>query len=134
LPTKGAACPAVELMRRDEWFVGQPLCVRELFEERNTGASSSRRGRGLSRCPRRGREPADDLTAASARLLPPLLPAHFRLYRPSRLLPRLIDPLPVCSVGTVGSSRGIGSTFEKARYWRRWQCSFSHVVTGAPVT
>jgi hypothetical protein len=24
-------------MRRDEWFVGQPLRVREPFEERNTG-------------------------------------------------------------------------------------------------
>jgi hypothetical protein len=63
-------------MRRDEWITGQPLCMREPFEERNTGASSSRRGRGLSRCPRRGREPADDLTAASAHLSPPLLPAH----------------------------------------------------------
>jgi hypothetical protein len=64
-------------MRRDEWFAGQPLCVREPFEERNTDASSSRRRRGLSRCPRRGRELADDLTAAFARLPPPLLPAHF---------------------------------------------------------
>jgi hypothetical protein len=35
---------------------------------------------------------ADDLTAASARLPPPLLPAHFWPYRPSRLLPRLTDP------------------------------------------
>ena len=89
-PAKGVACPAAELMRRDEWFTGQPL--REPFEERNTGASSSRRGRGLSCCPRRGREPADDLTAASAHLPPPLLPAHFWPYRPSRLLPRLTDP------------------------------------------
>jgi hypothetical protein len=55
-PAKGAACPAAELMRRDEWLAGQPLCVREPFEERNTGVSSSRRGRGFSRCPRRGRE------------------------------------------------------------------------------
>jgi hypothetical protein len=39
-PAKGAACPAAELMRRDEWFTGQPLCVREPFKERNTGASS----------------------------------------------------------------------------------------------
>jgi hypothetical protein len=53
------------------------LCVREPFEERNTGASSSRHGRGLSCFSRRGREPAVDLTAASARLPPPLLPAHF---------------------------------------------------------
>jgi hypothetical protein len=88
---KGVACPAAELMRRDRWFAGQLLCVHELFEGRNTGASSSRRGRGLLCCSRRGREPADDLTAASARLLPPLLPAHFWPYRPSRLLPRLTD-------------------------------------------
>jgi hypothetical protein len=32
-------------MRRDRWFAGQPL--REPFEGRITGASSSRRGRGL---------------------------------------------------------------------------------------
>jgi hypothetical protein len=74
-PAKGVACPAAELMRRDEWFAGQPLC--EPFEGRNTGASSSCRGRGLPCCSRRGHEPADDLTAASVRLLPPLLPAHF---------------------------------------------------------
>jgi hypothetical protein len=61
-PAKGVACPAAELMRRDEWFVGQPL--REPFEERNTGASSSHRERGLSCCSRRGRDLADDLTAA----------------------------------------------------------------------
>jgi hypothetical protein len=34
LPTKGVACPAEELMRRDGRFVGRPLCVRELLEER----------------------------------------------------------------------------------------------------
>jgi hypothetical protein len=33
-PAKGAACPAVELMRRDKWFTGRPLCMREPFEER----------------------------------------------------------------------------------------------------
>jgi hypothetical protein len=91
-PTKGVAWTAAKLMRRDGWFAGQPLCVREPFEGRNTGASSSRRGRGLPCCSRRGREPADDLTAASARLLPPLLPAHFWPFRPSRFLPRLTDP------------------------------------------
>jgi hypothetical protein len=32
-PAKGAACPAVELMRQDEWLAGLPLCVREPFEE-----------------------------------------------------------------------------------------------------
>jgi hypothetical protein len=91
-PAKGAACPTAELMRQDEWLAGRPLRVHKPFVERNTGASSSRHGRGFSRCPRRGRELADDLTAASARLPPPLLPAHFWPYRPSRLLPRLTDP------------------------------------------
>jgi hypothetical protein len=91
-PAKGVAYPVVELMRWDEWFAGQPLCMHESFEEWNTGASSSRHGRGLSCYSRRGREPADDLTAASARLPPPLLLAHFWPYRPSRLLPRLTDP------------------------------------------
>jgi hypothetical protein len=89
-PAKGVACPAAKLMRRDGWFAGQPL--HEPFEGRNTGALSSRRGRGLPCCSRRGCEPADDLTAASARLPPPLLLAHFWPYRPSRLLPRLTDP------------------------------------------
>ena len=83
------ACPAAELMRQDEWFAGQPLC--EPFEGRNTGVLSSRRGRGLPSCPRRGREPAYDLTAASARLPPPLLLAHFWPYRPSHLFLRLTD-------------------------------------------
>jgi hypothetical protein len=55
-PARGAACPAAELMRRGEWFAGRPLRVREPFEERNTGASSSRRERGLSRCPQMGRK------------------------------------------------------------------------------
>jgi hypothetical protein len=50
---------------------------------------------------------AHDLTAASARLPPPLLPAHFWPYRPSRLLPRLTDPCPMCLVGTVGSCAGL---------------------------
>jgi hypothetical protein len=89
-PAKDVACPVAKLMRQDGWFAGHPLC--EPFEGRNTGASSSRRGRGLPCCFRRGREPADDLTPASARLLPPLLPTHFWLCRPSRLLPRLTDP------------------------------------------
>jgi hypothetical protein len=54
---RGAAFPAAELMRRGVWFAGRPLRVREPFEERNTGASSSRRERGFSRCPRMGRKP-----------------------------------------------------------------------------
>jgi hypothetical protein len=79
-------------MRRDGRFVGRSLRVRESFEERNTDASSSCRGRGLSCRFRRGREPAGDLTAASARLLLQLLPAHFWPYQPPRLLPWLTDP------------------------------------------
>jgi hypothetical protein len=79
-------------MRRDGRSAGRPLRVREPFEERNTGASSSCRGRGLSCRFRRGREPAGDLTAASARLLLQLLPTHFWPYQPPRLLPRLTDP------------------------------------------
>jgi hypothetical protein len=79
-------------MRRDGRFAGRPLRVLEPFEERNTGASSSRRGRGLPCHFRRGREPAGDLTAAFARLLLPLLPAHFWPYQPSRFLPRLTGP------------------------------------------
>jgi hypothetical protein len=92
LPAKGVACPTEELMRRDGRFAGRPLRVRESFEEQNTGASSSCRGRGLSCRFRRGHEPAGDLTAASARLLLQLQPAHFWSYQPPRLLPRLTDP------------------------------------------
>jgi hypothetical protein len=55
-PARGAACPAAELMRRGVRFAGRPLRVREPFEERNTGALSSRHERGFSRCPRMGRK------------------------------------------------------------------------------
>jgi hypothetical protein len=79
-------------MRWDGRFVRRPLLVLESFEEQNTGALSSCRGRGLSCRFRRRREPAGDLIAASARLLLQLLPAHFWPYRPSRLPPRLTDP------------------------------------------
>jgi hypothetical protein len=57
-PARGAAFPAAELMRRGVWFAGRPLHVREPFEERNTGGSSSRRERGFSRCPRMGHKPS----------------------------------------------------------------------------
>jgi hypothetical protein len=79
-------------MRRDERFAGRPLRVLESFEEWNTGTSSSCRGRGLSYRFRRGREPAGDLTAASARLLLQLLPVHFWPYRSSCLPSWLTDP------------------------------------------
>ena len=76
-------------MRRDGRFSGHLLRVRESFEERNTGASFLCCGRGLPCRFRRGREPVGDLTAASARLLLPLLPAHFWPYQLSRFLPWL---------------------------------------------
>jgi hypothetical protein len=79
-------------MRRDGRFVGRPLHVLEPFEERSTGASSSCCGRGLPCSFRRGHEPADDLTAASARLMLQLLPDHFWPHRSPRLLPRLTNP------------------------------------------
>jgi hypothetical protein len=79
-------------MRRDGQFAGRPFRVLESFEERNTGASSSYRGRGLSCRFRREHEPAGDLTAASVRLLLQLMLAHFWPYRPSRLPSRLTDP------------------------------------------
>jgi hypothetical protein len=55
-PARSAACPVAELMRRGEWLAGRPLRVREPFEERITGALSSRRERGFSCCPQMGRE------------------------------------------------------------------------------
>jgi hypothetical protein len=79
-------------MRRDGRFAGRPLRVLESFEERNTSASSSCRGKVLSCRFRRGREPVGDLTAASVRLLLQLLPAHYWPYRSSRLPSRLTDP------------------------------------------
>jgi hypothetical protein len=91
-PAGGVACPAKELMRRDGRSAGRLLRVREPFEERNTGASSLLRGRGLPCRFRRGCEPVGDWTAASTRLLLQLLPVRFWPYRPSRLSPRLTDP------------------------------------------
>jgi hypothetical protein len=55
-PARSAVCPAAELMRRGELLAGRLLRVRELFEERITGASSSRRERGFPCCPWMGHE------------------------------------------------------------------------------
>jgi hypothetical protein len=79
-------------MRWDGRFAGRLLRVRELFEERNMGALSLLRGRGLPCCFGRGCEPVGDWTAASARLLLQLLTVRFWPYRPSCLSPRLTDP------------------------------------------
>jgi hypothetical protein len=70
------------------------------------GASLSCRGGGLSHCFRRGREPACDLAAASARLPLQLLLAHLWPCQPSCLSPRLTDPWPSPSIGAVGSCVG----------------------------
>jgi hypothetical protein len=78
-------------MRRDGRFAGRLLRVRESFEERNTGASYLRCGRGLPCRFRRGCESVGDWTAASTRLLLQLLPAHLWLYQLSCLSPRLSD-------------------------------------------
>jgi hypothetical protein len=79
-------------MRRDGRFVGRLLHVCEPFEERNTGASSLLRGRGLPCRFRRGCEPVGDWTAASTRLLLQLLSARLWSYQLSCLSPRLTDP------------------------------------------
>jgi hypothetical protein len=79
-------------MRRDGRFVGRLLRVREPFEERGTGTSLLRRGRGLSRCFRKRREPGGDLTAASARLLQQLLLVRFWPHQLSCLALQLTDP------------------------------------------
>jgi hypothetical protein len=114
-------------MRRGEWFAGWPSRVREPFEERNTGALSSRRERGFSRYPWMGRRlgwrcdrcscpPATAITAG------PFLAALTAV------------PGWCCwVVRWVASSRGIGSAVEEAQWWRKWQCSCMHEAFGAPV-
>jgi hypothetical protein len=79
-------------MRQDGRFAGRLLRVREPFKERNMGASSLHRGRGLLCRFRRGCKSVGDWTAAFARLLLQLLSVRFWPYRPSRLSPRLTDP------------------------------------------
>jgi hypothetical protein len=104
------------------------------------GASSLRRGRGLSRRFRRGREPAGDLTAASARLPLQLLSAHFWPCQPSCLPPRMTDPWPSPLIGTVESCAGLPRVAvlvpQSRRHGirRKWRCGSLHVVTSAPVT
>jgi hypothetical protein len=110
-------------MRRGEWFAGRPLRVRESFEERDTGAPSSRRERGFSHCPRMGRKP------------------DWRRDRCSRPPATAITAGPFSAALTVApgwrcwvaSSRGTDSTIEEARWWREWRCSCLHGATGAPV-
>jgi hypothetical protein len=125
-------------MRRDGRFAGRPLRVREPFEERNMGASSSCRGRGLSCRFRRGREPASDLTAATAHLLLQLLPVRFWPYRPSPP-PATDSPMIVCSIGTVGSCAGLPRVAALVPQSRRRDIGASggvvslHAVTVAPV-
>jgi hypothetical protein len=100
-PAKGVACPAEELMRRDGRFAGRSLRVLESFEEWNTDASYSCRGRGLSCRFRRGREPAGDWTDVIVAL-------HWHCWVTRR----------------AASSRGTSSAVEKMRLWREWRCGF----------
>jgi hypothetical protein len=102
------------------------LRVREPFEERITGALSSRRERGLSRCPRMGRE---------------LGRRRDRCSRASAIVITVGPPLAVLAAASgwrrwvarwVASSRGIGSAIEEVRWWRR-RCSCLHAASGAPV-
>jgi hypothetical protein len=78
-------------MRRDGRFMERLLRVRESFKERNTGASSLCRGRGLPCRFMRGCEPVGDWTVASACLLLQLLLVRLWSYQLSRLSPRLTD-------------------------------------------
>jgi hypothetical protein len=114
-------------MRRGGWFAGRPLRVREPFEERNTGALSSRRERGFSRRPWMGRRlgwrrdrfscpPATAITAGPFLAALTVAPGWRRLVVP-----------------WVASSCGIGSTVEEARWWSKWRCSCMHEAFGVPV-
>jgi hypothetical protein len=114
-------------MRRGEWFAVRLFRVREPFEERNTGALSSRRERGFSRCPQMGRKlgrrrdrcscpPATAITTGPFSAALTVAPGWSRWI-----------------VRCVASSRGIGSAVEEARWWRRWRCSCMHEAFDAPV-
>jgi hypothetical protein len=126
-PARSAACPAAELMRRGEWLAGRPSLVREPFEERITGALSSRHEREFSCCPRMGREPGQRHDHCSHPLATVITAGPL-----SAAL--TIAPCWRCwVVRWVASSRGIGSATEEARWWRQWRCSCLHAASGAPV-
>jgi hypothetical protein len=126
-PARNAACPAAELMRRGEWLAGQSLRVREPFEERITGALSSRRERGFSCCPWMGRE----LGRRRDRCSRP--PATVITAGPLSHALTVAPGWRCWVVRWVASSRGIGSATEEARWWRKWWCSCLHAASGAPV-
>jgi hypothetical protein len=103
------------------------LRVREPFEERNTGASSSRRERGFSRCPRMGRKPGRRRDRCSC-------PPAIAITAGPFLAALTVAPGWRCwVVRRVASSRGTGSAVEEAWKWRGWRCSCSHAASGAPV-
>ena len=110
-------------MRRGEWLAGQPLRVRESFEERITGAPSSRRGRRLSCYPRMGREPGRrrDFCARP--------PATAITAGPISAALTVAPGWRCC----VASSRGTGSATEEVRRWHKWRCGCLHAATGALV-
>jgi hypothetical protein len=124
---RSTACPAAELMRRGERLAGRPLRVREPFEERITGALSSRRERGFSCCPRMGRE----LGRRRDRCSRP--PATVITASPLSAALTAASGWRCWVVRWVASSRDIGSAIEEARWWRKWRCSCLHAASGAPV-
>jgi hypothetical protein len=107
-------------------LAGQPLRVREPFEERITGALSSRRERGFSCCPRMGRELGRRRDRCSH------APATVITAGPLSAALAVASGWRCWVARWVASSRGIGSATEEARWWRR-RCSCLHAASGAPV-
>jgi hypothetical protein len=102
------ACQRCRLLRQEVNATVQairvaPVACTSRSRKRGMGASSSCRGRGLSRRFKRGREPTGELTAASARLPRQLLPAghpEFVILQAPRCggssYPREQNRSPVC--------------------------------------
>jgi hypothetical protein len=115
-------------MRRDRRFMGRLLRVRVSFEERNTGASSLLRGRGLPCRFRRGCEPVGYWTCCfrtSVAAITAGLPSVT-----STTVPILTAERPVIVALNwhywvtrgAASSRGTGSAIKKTQHWRKWRC------------
>jgi hypothetical protein len=96
-------------MRRGEWLAGRPLHVRLPFEERNTGALSSRRERGFSRRPWMGRRLARRRDRCSCP------PSTAITAGPYVVVLTVAPGWRYWVVRWVASSHGIGSAVEEAR-------------------